>query len=138
MVAPDCEEPDRVGSPSITPEQNLISLKLEDEIARWRNALKTQRYAPLRKDLEKIYKGILDGRKIKELQRKEHPVFPGFTPYGTSEDNLLAYRCGYEKTILAGSPDIVESDIQRHINFNCRSCKATMYSEEAGTNFRDD
>ncbi len=124
------------------PELTPVSLKLEEFAARWSLAITQLRHAPVQSDLDKIYDGLLLGRKVKELPRKSHPIFPGFTPYGLEAEfktslleSDLGYRCGYEKVIYAGRPEIQESPERRgHIDFNCGICKDTMYSEEVEPN----
>ena len=66
----------------VAPRQTLISLRLEIERESWSQASETPKHAPLQSNLERIYTDKLNGRTVSELPRAEHPVFPGFTPYG--------------------------------------------------------
>jgi hypothetical protein len=126
------------GEESIGPSQTMIDIIIENEKDLWRSAVETPIHASLQSNLDKIYEDKLKGEKISELLKKEHPVFPGLTTYGLSDSNLLAYRCGFEKIIIAGSPEIQESpDVPGHVNYNCVCCKLTLYSEDAIPNKRN-
>ncbi len=134
----------------ITDEPTPSSRRIEDELFLWQDALPQPKHTPLQSDLSKIYgEAITNGHPIVELEKQEHLVFPGFTRYGIKPNDLvelhrtmpirkdLAYRCGYEKIIYAGRPEIKESpERQGSIDFNCGMCKGTMYSEEIQPNLR--
>ena len=129
----------------IGPKTDLSFFLIEKRKDKWRLAIDTTKHAPLQSDLDKIkeYAKLARGERIVEFSRIEHPVFPGFIPYGLPEDEEkeylppinLAYRCGYCKVIYAGRPDIHESSTTPgFIDFNCGICKGTMYSEEVEPN----
>jgi|SRR3989338_1973250 len=126
---------------NISPEQTSVSLAIELNRSMWSEALPEVKHAPTLRDLENAYTHRKTQTPLVEFPNRTHPVFPGFTPYGLIDDvnskvlAVLGYRCGYERIIYAGSPDIQESqDRPGHIDFNCRVCKGTMYSEEVEPN----
>ncbi len=122
------------------PEQTSVSLAVELKRSLWSEALPEVRHALTLRDLENIYTHRKTQTPLVEFPNRTHPVFPGFAPIGPEigPDDVpvnLGYRCGYERIIYAGSPEIQESpERPGHIDFNCRMCKGTMYSEEVEPN----
>ncbi len=114
-----------------SPMDIIIFRAIENHHYSWSKALPVPIPVALESKLQEAYPTIKEG--IKELARKTHPTHPGFTLYGiekSDKQELLAYRGGCCKVIVAGSPDIHESDISGLIDFNCRMCKSPMYNEE--------
>src|SRR3989344_2166727 len=121
-----------------------IKIELEDESSHWAYALKKPKHVQWQSDLTKIYgQAVTGGEPIVEFEKNEHPSLPGFSRIGLNPFTLaslpirrdLAYRCGYERTIVAGRPEIKDSEKRPGcIDFNCVMCKNTMYSERVQPN----